>query len=244
MALRHSRSLGLALAVITTVLLSAGPVAAGKVYKVIDENGKVTFTDKPPMPAEAASVKTEQLDVQEDSGNRTALTQLGNSQFCGHLKMPVDNDYGSQYLERIIHARQQWERQLERLEKTISQPSSSYYSRYNKPAYNKNTSPENLEKMRDYRCGIHWANNTESALKQEKADLISTVDKHNKYLNELIQRKAASCGSEPEFGVPNFTQRKSAWRKCSQEYDSLIREGQRALSEADQKLTAIQKTER
>lgn len=227
------------------LLLATSPAMAGKVYKVIDENGKITFTDKPPMPAESVALTTEQVDVQEDSGNRTALTQLGNSQFCGHLKMPVDNGYGGQFLERVIYTRQQWERQLDSLERTISQSSSnSYYSRYNKPRYNQNASPENLEKMRDYRCGIYWANQTELAMKQEKADLISKVASHNRHLEELIHRKASTCGHEPEFGTPDFTERKREWYKCSAEYDTLIREGQRALNEADQKLTAIQKVGR
>ena len=239
----HCMSLAFTLA----FLLATTPASAGKVYKVVDENGKITFTDKPPLATADSALKTEQLDVQEDSGNRTALTQLGNSEFCGHLKMPVDNGYSGQFLEQLIYARQQWERQLDALEKSVSKLSRTdygYYSHYNKSSYNQNTSPENLEKMRDYRCAIRWANETELAVKQEKAQLIEQVAHNTQLLQDLIRRRSASCGPEPAFGDTNLSQRRRDWQKCSQEFDSLIREGQRALSDADQKLTAIQKTGR
>jgi len=183
--------------------------------------------------------------VQEDSGNRPALTRLGNSEYCGHLKMPADSGYYGQFLDYVIHHRQGWERSLKSLEAQLSQATPAYrYYRYNSSNYNKNAAPENLEKMRDYRCAIHWANETEKSMKNEKTDLIDKVAHHNKYLAELKQRRAAQCGSEPEFGTANLNQRKSEWHKCTREYDQLIREGERALREADQKLTAIQKTER
>lgn len=249
MAMPLSRQPGrIARVAFCALVLAASPVMAGKVYKIIDENGKITFTDKPPKPAEAESVQAEQLDIQEGSGNRTAVTRLGNSEFCGHLKMPVDNGYSGRYLEQILSLRKQWESQLKSLEARATGSSSSpsgysSYRRYGQPAFNQNYSPENLEKMRDYRCGIHWASQTEAAMRQQKEDLVHKVDQHNQHLNELIRRKAATCGTEPEFGVPNFTERKKEWSRCSIEFDALINEGRRALNEADQQLTAIQKTE-
>jgi hypothetical protein len=98
--------------------------------------------------------------------------------------------------------------------------------------------------MRDYRCAIRWANEAELAVKQEKAQLVEQVAANTALLQELIRRRSTSCGPEPAFGDANLSQRRQEWQKCSNEFDSLIREGQRALSEADQKLTAIQKTGR
>ncbi|NNC55695.1 MAG: DUF4124 domain-containing protein [Pseudomonadales bacterium] len=63
-------TLGLAAAVLT-------PLAGAEIYRVIDENGDISFTDKPPADASGASSETVEIDenVQNTSLSSEAIEQ-------------------------------------------------------------------------------------------------------------------------------------------------------------------------
>ncbi|MCW8919969.1 MAG: DUF4124 domain-containing protein, partial [Sedimenticola sp.] len=74
------------------VLGSASDVAlAAKMYKWVDENGEVHFSQTPPIQDES-SVPQDQIEIQTTSGSVLVPTIVDGQPFCGELKLPMPRD--------------------------------------------------------------------------------------------------------------------------------------------------------
>lgn len=227
------------------ITLLASPLAwqpaafAGTVYKVVDENGKVHFTDHDPA-ASQPGVRVQEVAVNQDAANRSSVTQVGTSQFCGTIRLPSRQNYGSGFFESLASNKGNWKRSLESLERQTEQLTSSHSSYYyNKSSFDKNYSPEKLEQMRDYRCAIGWAEDQERLSRDEMLRLGALVTQQNSLVNRLVGAQAEACGPEPQFGMPDYSEHRRAWSKCSQPYQEQINQGRHALQDADRQLAGF-----
>jgi hypothetical protein len=133
------------------ILLSGLHVQAEQLYKIVDENGKVTFSQYPPK--SGGNVKVEEKKTTE---NASPLREDGDFQYCGGIRLPSPTSAGSDhysystqsypnssqyysnntqqyggrtdlYLKDILTSRERWQNELSSLEKSTD---SRIYSQF------------------------------------------------------------------------------------------------------------------
>jgi hypothetical protein len=208
-------------------------IQAEKLYKIVDDEGNVSFSQYPPAIKED-SVKIEDIHV---GGNPESVVTEGlDGRYCGKIKLPQPPSSGytsTSYLKNVERQRESWQAQLSRLNKHVDisnqnalksnqykSSSSRYYGQdyqYNQSKRYHESIAENGEKMRDLRCALGWAEEefqgkNEIILKNktERARLLQVKE-------ELQARLDSRCGELPAYDPSdrrNDAQRKN-WYDCS-----------------------------
>lgn len=198
---------------------------AQKLYKIVDENGTVTFSQYPPE--EQASSNIENVTVKNASNAATVVSNDGSYEYCGEIRLPKHslNDSTSRYfLKNVAKKRTYWKERLETLTRRIEQEgqrridanTKNYNSGYNSSSYASQSYQKSSQRMRDLRCAINWSENKRDKIaemqlqnKQEKQRLLVIYQ-------QVEAKLLRACGELPEFNPAdkyNEYQRKS-WYNC------------------------------
>lgn len=229
---------------ILVFLLSSSVLFAqnDKVYKVVDANGKVRFSSTPPVNGQAAA-DIEEIAIKSASSNKTTVTEIGDNAFCGEIQLPTwpnknsgrFSDEKRRFYIDLASSKKNWESKVERIEKDAHRversrfgSSSEYFESSN---HGKNNTPESLEKARDYRCAIAWADEKQDELQKMEQTLVSKIEESEKYMKMQAAISSRDCGDKPEItDNADLDRLKSAWKKCTQSYHSSIED---AMSERE-----------
>ena len=210
------------------------PAAESAVYKVVDENGKVTFSQTPPMPKEDATATVEKVKLDASSEARSRVTTEFGRESCGKIslpKQPSGRSSSKSHLQNILKSKARWRSDLQRLSMDMEKSSQDKLKSKNRyGTYYNNKSQQNsqyqkkfretTQAMRDLRCAIHWADgrheqisnieSTDNAERQRLQSIFATLQ------NKLSEK----CGEQPALDPTdgrNETMRKS-WYNCSKDY--------------------------
>lgn len=211
-------------------------IHAEKLYKIIDEKGRSSFSQFPPKEnnenVENVYIKT--------AKNAFEVQRIGNKEYCGSIYLPSYNSYRTNktdyYVERLTRSVSAWEKSLESTKQSIERDSENQFrrsnSRYGKYENSSQKSrrftqwekrnKKNVEKVKELNCAISWAEEQQNI--QGKNSLPSNNDKEVARLNLLLVKHKKdmfkTCGSEPVFDpTSNHQKLKSkSWEKCTKPY--------------------------
>ena len=181
------------------------------VYKIVDENGKVSYSQYPPAEKKESTVK--QMDIQDEAATR--IKSIGRKRFCGDISLPnIDDSSDEGDLLQIREKQEYWRKQLNRSSNIKDVAGRYRYSKVNSGGDYKNQQSRNL------RCALNWAKSMKLKI-DAAADLsekkISSMEKN---LQKVRQNMERSCGSEPYYD-PNISGSKGrlkTWKKCVRSY--------------------------
>ena len=212
---------------------------AEKLYKIVDEEGKISFSQYPPVS------KDENDTIEDISVNATSHSPITNGidgRYCGTIKLPAQTEAGysqASYIKTLDRSIATWKQQLDELNKRVdannqnalahNQRQSQRYNRYSQNSPNTHTKAyqqsleANSEKLRDLRCAIHWADDQYDGTSEYIAQRSTERARLTEIRDELQTELHENCGEIPAYdprAAGNEPARKS-WYLCS---DSLRRE--------------------
>jgi len=195
-----------------TLLLSLAitPVQAGKLYKIVDKDGNVTFSQFPPQPQEQQDMQVDTVSLSTSSS--THLSRNGKTLRCGSIELPkVDKTDPVKMLE-LEELRAEWQQELESDTDLRDVTWRMQLSRYNirrDPA-------ESGQVKRDLECAIKWVDSQKGDVAEARQQLQERSRSLDQRITKLKAERDRKCGTEPyrnpnEPATMNQWQR---WREC------------------------------
>lgn len=208
-------------------------VHAQKLYKVLDENGNVSFSQYPPV------VKKENTTVEHitvDSRSQTTITEGLDGKYCGKIRLldqSSSNASTASYVKSLDKKRASWQGQLDKLSESIdlnnqnsiksNQNRSQSYSRYNQ-GYQATQSKRyqesiaaNTESVRDIRCALSWADSEYEGTHELIVNNNSERARLENIREDLQVELQTRCGDipayDPRAGRNDAVRKK--WYDCS-----------------------------
>lgn len=206
------------------LLILSSSVHAAKLYKIVDENGRVTFSQYPP-PEKAATAKQVQIN---NTGGMTAVTGEGRYLKCGSVKLPNKSSYyyknqsTLRHQENLQYYISRWHDQLNYLEDRTTPSNSKYrsddtnYQNQKTKRYNERLRRD-MGKMRDLRCAINWAQNNREENKEKVENLTDEKQRLNQVKDKLQTQLDRKCGELPVYDPTDSHSKKKRkeWYACS-----------------------------
>lgn len=234
--------------IIFTALAFSPAATAGKLYKIVDEKGNITFSQFPPSPAE----KNDNLmvETEEVKGSPSTLrTEKGLTSYCGDIELPKINSQRSRY-DSASSYKERWERDLDRKEKYLANDKARYLNDVNrqyKYKYTSNSSfnsdylaknKNSVDDIKDLRCAITWADELNDSSVEIKKDMNAELERLTLNLNSVQLQLDQRCGFEPAYAPAEYENRQliKDWEKCAKTYRSDIRTLERLIRDESNKI--------
>lgn len=199
----------LACAVAIAFALTTPSTLAGKLYKIVDKNGNVTFSQFPPSePQQDVQVDT----VSVNNSNTTHITGSGNKLRCGSIGLPYIDKTKPEKMLELEELRAEWQRELESgtgLEEVTWRMQLSRYNITRDPA-------ESGQVKRDLQCAIKWADNQKSDVANARQQLQNKAKDLDQKITRLKAQRDRACGTEPYLNdnEPATVARHERWQDC------------------------------
>lgn len=209
------------------------PSQAQKLYKVVDEEGHVSFSQFPPAPSKE-NVTVDNITL--NTGSKSIVSEELHGMYCGKIRLARQSQSSyamKDYVKTLDSARSSWRQQLDQLGKTIdasnqasinrntnSSASASRYSDRYRSSSNKQyraSIEANSEKMRDLRCALDWVDEELDGAGEFVVDSKKERQRLEGIRSELQANLHKTCGSLPAYNPNerrNNAERKS-WYSCS-----------------------------
>ncbi|UTA49351.1 DUF4124 domain-containing protein [Simiduia sp. 21SJ11W-1] len=224
-------------------LLAASQVWAQKLYKIVDENGNVTFSQFPPK-EKSENTKVEDVHV-KSSGGKTPVRYVGTNAYCGDIRLPTSytgssrhsEEYRAKYMQSKLD---DWRERLrdieqssqERARRKLNQGSGGgiAYSAKQNSQYQQSMARD-TERMRELRCAINWAEEQNSSTAEVIRESGEETQRLQQVHAELERRMIDQCGREPLLDPtdPRNAKDRRQWRACSKKFRNDMRKVEREL---------------
>ena len=215
------------------VIVMSLPSQAQKLYKIVDDEGNVSFSQYPPMVREE-NVTVDDITV--NTGSRSIVSEELDGLYCGKIRLESQSSSSyamKDYVKRLDSRRSSWRKELDQLGERIDASNqdsinrnsyrSASASRYN-ASYQSSHSKRyqasieaNSKKMRDLRCALDWVDRELDGAGEFVVDSKKERKRLEGIRKELRARLHEDCGSLPAYNPNargNDAQRKS-WYSCS-----------------------------
>jgi len=218
------------------ILICSSHSFAQQIYKIVDANGNVTFSEIEPTIQVDEPVKVESLKMSNANNAMSTVRSEQGREVCGDIQLPYNstnnyrankNSSSKYYLKNIQNSKNNWKSSLSRLSDQMARSSkqylasrkhkqSSHYAKQQSSQFQKRSELNNA-RIRDLRCAISWAesknesmNDSLESTQTEKMRLIAISYK----IEENIISK---CGQEPVYDPSNgmSKERSKNWSSCS-----------------------------
>jgi hypothetical protein len=215
------------LLLLLAVIAIALPAYAQKLYKIVDEEGNVSFSQFPPAEKKENVVVD---DITVSGGAQSTVTEKLDGKYCGDIKLPkrYSNSSMGNYVEKLDKQRKRWRIQLDRLSQRIDASNQSainrgsYQSRYGSTAQNthyQQTINSHSEQVRDLRCAMSWidkeleGNDGAAVMAESKKEL----ERLESIRDELQAKLMAQCGELPVYDptIRSNEAVRKRWYDCS-----------------------------
>ena len=226
--------------------LTASVAVAENIYKTIDANGRVSYTNK--KPADAAVRQQEMVEIRESTSNQTNPAQVGTDWYCGSIQLPNSDELRTDtaFYEQVASKKKEWLSKVKTHEKSLLNSQKRTAFRYHSGSSSYET-PENLAAAQDWRCAIAWAGEQEAALGKQQSEIEQKILLEEAKLTELNAALDRTCGVRPEYSLdriekPSATlERQSNWDSCASPHQSLVRQVKKNLEEQNTQLSLLHK---
>lgn len=235
------------------LLFLSFPLLAGKLYKVVDVDGNVTFSQFPPKEA-VDGVKVETMKVK--GARQAAVTHSGGKSYCGDIKLPEKSKYSSRndyFLSNLVRSNKYWKKRLQSLEANIDRNSKRQLknnehlfrngthrqnvsaNRYKTNSYSSANSEyvqRNLAEVRNLRCAIQWADDFSQEKYKNNKSVKSELERLQGIHDRLSKKMNNECGSKPVFDPSNYDYKENMgyWRSCTRGFKTNISNVEREIS--------------
>jgi len=228
------RTLSVALAFTTLAFTS---LTHSEVYRVVDAQGHVSFTNQKPFGTE--SKKAEEIQVHEGYVSKVRPTQTGSATYCGSIALPTRDVGSTTFYGTVVNNERLWRSEVARIQKLVSQ--GNRYTRPELSAYNN----ENLTKLAENQCAYDWAQEQRKNAKAERLALDRKSEGLSTYLKEMQTAQVSVCGEEPIYSSSDrfFDDKRKSYQRCMSDYQTKMRDIESDMKRADQQLLDIRKIE-
>ncbi|MCP5162421.1 MAG: DUF4124 domain-containing protein [Hahellaceae bacterium] len=220
----------------------AAPTFAQKMYKIVDAQGNVTFSQFPPatVTQQEQNLTIEKKDLSAEG--ETKVSTKGVYQYCGNIQLPNMLDNKSYFYSRIASQEASWEKQLgykqkelDRLQKAYTQ---NHYYQKNQTASHLNRNNELGQQMRDLRCALNWAQSQKEQAAGQFEKSNAEVERLKSSLAKVESQMISQCGEEPiyEPSDPDNKNLRKKWKKCSKDYQKDITQLERLIRDESRKI--------
>lgn len=199
----------LACALALLLALSIQPAQAGKLYKIVDKDGNVTFSQFPPQEPRQ-DVQVDAVSVSNSSVSH--ISGSGDRLRCGSIGLPkIDRTDPKKMLE-LEELRAEWQRELESDTDLRDVTWRMQLSRFNisrDPA-------ESGQIKRDLQCAIKWVDSQKGDVSQARQQLQEQAKSLDQRITRLKAERDRICGSEPyrNDNEPATLVRWERWQDC------------------------------
>lgn len=193
-----------------SALIVITPAQAGKLYKSVDKDGNVTFSQFPPQDQAQQNLQVDTVRVQDSSV--THMSGSGSTLRCGSIELPVIDKSDPVKMLELKELRSEWQQELESDTDLRDVTWRMQLSRYNirrDPA-------ESGQVKRDLQCAIKWVDGQ----KDDLSNAHQQLQDRSRALEQRIARMKAErdriCGSEPyrNNNEPATMARWERWQDC------------------------------
>jgi len=213
---------------------------AQKLYKIVDAEGNVTFSQYPPQEKQEDSTIDEHT---VSGGGQSVVTAKLDGLYCGDIQLSDERSSRqstSSRVQDLEYKQSRWKKEQENLSQRIDTSNqnkinqNSYSSRYGSSTnkYYQEGVEKNSARMRDLRCALDWVDEELDA----KSEVVVKNKKERARLegirNELQARLDRRCGQLPAYDPSqsyNSTARKN-WYDCSNTLRKEIERVDRAIA--------------
>ena len=219
------------------VIFLISPVSeAAKLYKIVNPDGSITYSQYPPPDAKEKNKKVE--DVVVDQSGETTVTDVGGLKYCGDIRLPSSKGYYhrnlADFAESVDRNRERWSSELKGIERSTARLSAqqfksgmnSYkYKDSNSYGYNRRYSDgyndrkqHDKQRMRDLRCALHWAEDYRKGVNHSDNEKEITRLKGIKLT--LEKKISRVCGELPPYDPSDkiVESQRAKWYRCSRSY--------------------------
>jgi len=215
-----------------TILTFAGASHAQKLYKVLDADGNVSFSQFPPVEKKENSTVE---DITVSGSPQTTVTEGLDGTYCGDIRLPVRSSSNSSmqsHVKTLERKRTSWREQIDRLSQRVDRnnqnaiknnQAKSRYNRYNDQYTSRQNKryqdsiASNGERLRDLRCALNWAKKEQSGVGDFVAKNKSERSRLEKIRDDLQAKLERTCGEIPAYD-PNVRSNdavRKRWYNCS-----------------------------
>ncbi len=223
-----------------------------ELYKIVDEDGNVTFSQFPPT-EKVDDAAVENITLEGANDGMTPLTKIGSIQFCGDIELPNKIDYSGQpdrFMKELNRNQKRWQRRLSALEKQ-TQDALRNQQRYNRYPYRDDSyrnrqkleqfqrQENNIRQIRDLRCAMNWADNREKDLIEYRTESHAELERLERVQGALLSQMHQACGDEPRFDPSDqgARLRLDTWQECSTRYQQDLRQVSRQLQKVSRSIS-------
>ena len=210
--------------------MTTSVAVAEKIYKTVDANGRVSYTNKKPADE---TVQQQEMEIRESTSNHTDPTQVGTDWYCGNIQLPNSAELRTEtvFYEQVVSKKKEWLGKVKTHEKRLLSSQKRTASHYHNAADSYET-PENLAVAQDWRCAIAWADEQEAALGKRQSEIERNILLEEAKLTELNAVIDRTCGVRPEYSLDRI-EKPAATLQRQSNWDSFASPNQKLISKAE-----------
>jgi uncharacterized protein DUF4124 len=218
----------------TICILSFMSSVSAKMYKWVDEEGNVTYSQTPPP--EGSNVTKEDVKV---SGQTLKPYKKGKYMYCGNYKLPRISDRPESAITMLEENIIGWRDQITNIKKQRGD-----YTKRNAKNYSTNSYAERIKsydvKIKEQNCKLEWAKVELESLDDDRNKISEKYDNITVAIKELEEQKAISCGSNNYEGVVVLDDEAREYFKCIKKFDRELKKMKKQLRTAKKQKKMIE----
>jgi len=235
---------------LVVLLIVLSPLShAGKLYKIINEDGSTSFSQFAPDSSNKNKIVEEKF---VKTGGKTPLTMRGLTSFCGKLKLPHGNASRDGFYSDVGRSLNRWKSRLDdkgsslrskRRSYAASTKSSGTYSGYGRTTSGYLEGNRKLTKeMADLRCAISWAEIKMQSSHEVSRNISGELHHLQDSLAKVEGNSLRKCDEEPRYRPDDkeYQSNYRKWRSCTRDFSGKIRGLKRRIAAESRKLDYMQ----
>jgi len=211
------------LSMVCLALIST-PLLAGKLYKWVDKQGTVHYTQTPPPKNQVKEAK--EMNI---SSNTIKPEKKRGNYYCGKDELPKLKESAAVNITNLQHNIYGWEDSIERRKEERSRylKRSSYKTKYTSEAIQR----YNQDDAED-RCKIDWAKAQLETLEGEKEKIIERYHTVKNAITDVEKKKLKECGKDDRSGFVVVDEKYREFMQCNDRYDRELRKLRKEMKKA------------
>ena len=218
---------------------------AGKLYKIVNEDGSISFSQFAPDSSKTNKIVEEKV---VKTGGETLVTMKGLISYCGQLKLSSELTEKEVFYTRVGQSLSGWKRSLSSKAKELRSNRENYRIRsshsgsYQRHGNNTSGYLEGNRKitrsMSDLRCAISWGEKKMQSSHEVRKSISGELNELQLYLTSVERKSLNACGGEPKYRPDDagYQDDYREWSKCSKAFAGKIRGLKRRIRDESRKL--------
>ncbi len=215
------------------VFLISLPLYAGKLYKWVDKEGNVHYSQTKPL--DESAPEAENAEVMNVSSSVVKPTRRRGELYCGEDVLPELGESAARNITTLQERIYDWEDSIERRRERRAE-----YAKRNDSLDRRRANPFDTEDDED-RCKIDWAKAKLAELAGDKEKIVDRYNTVNTAIEDVEKRKLAECGTDDRTGFVVVDERYRSYKKCVDRYDRELRKLKQELRNAERDYKMVEK---